>query len=165
MNLIRNELNSAWYDVLASSGHIYLCLVRHSTSAQWDKMIVFYSKAYVEQKLLQRRILSVEKSIFIDFQKTRQSMAAIYSKKLMFIFYVLNFWVPLATSLQNETCTKWKFEPFATFEYQFCWRKVENERSRPNLRLAIGDIFIVNQWFLKKMHQKPKLRTQFSRKN
>ena len=69
MNLIRNELNSAWYDVLASSGHIYLCLVRHSTSAQWDKMIVFYSKAYVEQKLLQRRILSVEKSIFIDFQK------------------------------------------------------------------------------------------------
>ena len=28
---------------------------------------------------------------FIDFRKTRQSMAAIYSKKFMFIFYVLNF--------------------------------------------------------------------------
>ena len=91
-------------------------------------------------------------------------MAAIYSKKLMFIFYVLNFWVPLATSLQNETCTKWKFEPFATSEYQFYWRTEENERSREDLRFAIGDIFIVSQSFWKKNIKTPQLQSRFPRK-
>ena len=79
--------------------------------------------------------------------------------------YIWWFWVHSATRLHWETHTKWKFEQFATSEYQFCWRTVENERSRPDWRFAIGDIFIVNQWFLKKIHQKPKLRTHFSRKN
>ena len=153
MNLIRNEWNSAWYDVLASSGHIYLCLVRHSTSAQWDKMIVFYSKAYVEQKLLQRRILSVEKSIFIDFQKPVKVWQPFIAKIDVHFFYVWNFWVPLATSLQHKTHTKWKFEQFATSVDLVCLSMDKHAASRQDFRFAIRAIFIVNQSFLKKKHQ------------
>ena len=93
-------------------------------------------------------------------------MAANYSKKIeIHFFHVWLIWLARTSSATNETHTKWKFEQFATSGNLVSLSMDKHVASRQDLTFAIGDIFIVNQWFLKKMHQKPKLRTQFSRKN
>ena len=95
---------------------------------------------------------------------TRNEGFSHMKKNDVHFFHVLQFWVPSATRLHCETHTKWKFEPFATSEYQFCWRTEENKRSREDLRFAIGDIFIVSQSFWQKNIKTPQLQSRFPRK-
>ena len=93
-------------------------------------------------------------------------MAANYSKKIeIHFFHVWLIWLARTSSATNETHTKWKFEQFATSGDLVCLSMDKHGASRQDLMFAIGDIYIVNQWFLKKKHQKPQLRTHFSRKN
>ena len=138
--------------------YVFFGIFEHSQSPI-DLKFWFYSKIY-SRKVCQ------SKSFLLGIVKKSQKLwfwwvLSYVKNQYSFFFHVCQFWVHGATSAHHETHTKWKFEQFTTSE-DIVWLSMDKHgASRQDLMFAIGDIYIVNQWFLKKKASKTPTSNSF----